>query len=186
MAKKQGAIGVQFPRPPYTAPKPRSCILSGSEKGVFWKRGLFRKSSFPELLENSENVEIPDNPQTVENTGESDHLLEILENLEIVEIQEIPPATGPVLYRSLLPVPILKSEKCQSGIPEDLPQKSIRLSKSRKMSRKCGLVISIDFWAVQKGILRTLKCTLGVSGLWKRSERSQLFAFHTKPSFGSS
>ena len=57
-------------------------ILSGSEKGVFWKRGLFQKSPFLEILES---------PQTVENKGKSDHFLEILENLEILEILEIPP-----------------------------------------------------------------------------------------------
>ena len=43
---------------------------SGSEKEVFWKRGLFRKVHFPE---NSEN------PQIVENKGESDHFLEFRE-----------------------------------------------------------------------------------------------------------
>ena len=36
-------------------------------------------------------LEILENPQTVENKGESDHFLEILENLEILEILEIPP-----------------------------------------------------------------------------------------------
>ena len=56
---------------------------SGSEKGVFWKRGLFRKVHFLEILENLEILEILENPQTVENKGESDHFLEILENLEI-------------------------------------------------------------------------------------------------------
>ena len=59
--------------------------LSGSEKGVFWNRGLFRKVHFLEILEN---------PQTVENKGECDHPLEILENLEILEI---PPVKGPLL-----------------------------------------------------------------------------------------
>ena len=56
---------------------------SGSEKGVFWKRGLFRKIHF---LENLEILEILENPQTVENKREADHFLEILENLEILEI----------------------------------------------------------------------------------------------------
>ena len=75
-------------------------ISSGSEKGVFWKRGLFRKVHslkrglfrkvhFLEILENLEILEILENPQTVENKGESDHFLEILENLEILEILEI-------------------------------------------------------------------------------------------------
>ena len=31
---------------------------SGSEKGVFWKRGLFRKAHFLEILENLEILEI--------------------------------------------------------------------------------------------------------------------------------
>ena len=68
----------------------------GSEKGVFWKRGLFRKVPFLEILENSEVLE---NPQTVENKGESDHFL-IKESptifLEILEIPEIPPVKRPL------------------------------------------------------------------------------------------
>ena len=70
---------------------PSSCCVSasvfrwkeaGSEKRVFWKRGLFRKVHFLEILENLEILEILENPQTVENEGESNHFLEILENLE--------------------------------------------------------------------------------------------------------
>ena len=54
--------------------------FSGLEKGVFWKG-------------------VPENPQTVENRGESDHFLEILENLETLEtleIVEIPPVKRPL------------------------------------------------------------------------------------------
>ena len=72
---------------------------SGSEKGVFWKRGPFRKGHFLEFLENLEILETLENPQTLENKGESDHFLEILENLEnleILEILEIPPAKRPL------------------------------------------------------------------------------------------
>ena len=47
-------------------------LLSGSEKGVFWKRGLFRKVHFLEILENLEILEILEKSQTVENKGESD------------------------------------------------------------------------------------------------------------------
>ena len=61
-------------------------VNSGSEKGVFWKRGLFRKVHFLEILENLEILEILENAQTVEKKEESDHFLEILENLEILEI----------------------------------------------------------------------------------------------------
>ena len=57
---------------------------SGSEKGVFWKRGLFRKSIFLEILE------ILENPQT------ADHFLEILEHLEILKILEIPAVKRPL------------------------------------------------------------------------------------------
>ena len=67
--------------------------LSGSEKGVFWKRGLSRKVHFLEKLEILESLE---NRQTLENKGESDHFLEILENLEILEILEIPPVKRPL------------------------------------------------------------------------------------------
>ena len=58
---------------------------SGSEKGVFWKRGLFRKVHFLEIPKNLETLEFPENPQTLENKGDSDHFLEILENLENLE-----------------------------------------------------------------------------------------------------
>ena len=71
-------------------------VIIGFGKGVFWKRGLFRKVHFLEILENSEILEILENPQTVENEGESDHFLEILENLEILEILEIPPVKRPL------------------------------------------------------------------------------------------
>ena len=37
--------------------------LSGSEKGIFWKRGLFRKVNFLEVLENLEILEILENPR---------------------------------------------------------------------------------------------------------------------------
>ena len=60
---------------------------SGSEKGVFWKRGLLRKVHFLESPESLEILEILETPQTLENKGESDHFLEILENLEILEIE---------------------------------------------------------------------------------------------------
>ena len=56
---------------------------SGSEKGVFLKRGLFRKVHYLEILE---NLEILEKPKTLEDKGESDHFLENL------EIPEIPPA----------------------------------------------------------------------------------------------
>ena len=58
-------------------------VIEFGKKGVFWRRGLFRKVHFLEILENLEILEILENPQTVENKGESDHFLEILENLEI-------------------------------------------------------------------------------------------------------
>ena len=70
--------------------------MSGSEKGVFWKRGLFKEVHFLEILENLEILEILEIPRTVENKGESDHFLEILENLEIWEILEIPPVKRPL------------------------------------------------------------------------------------------
>ena len=76
--------------------------FSGSEKGVFWKRGLFRKVHFLEILENLENLEILEileileNPQIVENKGETGHFLEILEILDILEILEIPPVKRPL------------------------------------------------------------------------------------------
>ena len=70
--------------------------ISGSEKGVFWKRDLFKRVHFLEILENLEILEILENRQTVENKGEPDHFLEILENVEILEIPEIPRAKRPL------------------------------------------------------------------------------------------
>ena len=61
--------------------------LSGSEKGVFWKRGLFRNVHFLEILENLEILEFRENPQTLENKVESDHFLENLESLEIPRVK---------------------------------------------------------------------------------------------------
>ena len=55
-------------------------------KGVFWKRGLLE-------IRDSRDLE---NPQTLENKGESDRFLESLENLENVEILEIPPVKRPL------------------------------------------------------------------------------------------
>ena len=72
-------------------------LVSGSEKGVFWKRGLFRNDHFLEILESHE---IPQNPQTVENKGESDQFL------EIPEILEIPPVRRPLSQSPLCLVPI--------------------------------------------------------------------------------
>ena len=78
-----------------------SCISGLLEKGffgkgVFWKRGLFRKVCFLEILENLEILEILENSQTV------DHFLEIQENLEILEIPPVKktpfvmtPSSGP-------------------------------------------------------------------------------------------
>ena len=67
----------------------------------FGKRGLlekgsFQKSPFSRDSRELEIFEILENPQTVENKGESDHFLEILENSEILEILEIPPAKRPL------------------------------------------------------------------------------------------
>ena len=62
------------------------------------EKGSCQKSPFPEILENLEiqNLEILDNPQTVENKGDSDHFLEVLEHLEILEILELPPVERPL------------------------------------------------------------------------------------------
>ena len=60
------------------------------KKGSFGKGVFLRKAHFLEIPENLEN------PQIVENTGESDHVLEILENLEILEILEIPRVKRPL------------------------------------------------------------------------------------------
>ena len=70
--------------------------ISGSEEGVFWKRGLFRKVHFLEILENLEILEFLENPQTVEKKGGSDHFLEILETTEILEVLEISPVKRPL------------------------------------------------------------------------------------------
>ena len=66
---------------------------SGSEEGVFWKRGLFRKVHF---LESLEILEFLENLQTVGDKGDSDNFLEIPVNLEILEILEISPMKRPL------------------------------------------------------------------------------------------
>ena len=68
--------------------------IFGSEKGVFWKRGLFRKVHFLEVLE---NLEFLREPPACGKKGDSDHFLEILENLESLEILEISPVKRPLL-----------------------------------------------------------------------------------------
>ena len=63
------------------------------------EKGLSRKVQFLEILENLENLEILEileNPQTLENEGESDLFLEALENLGRLEIPEIPPVERPL------------------------------------------------------------------------------------------
>ena len=60
-----------FGKPPFWKTTLKSFV--NPWKGVFWKRGLFRKVHFLEIPENLEN------PQTVERKkGISDHFLEIL------------------------------------------------------------------------------------------------------------
>ena len=81
----------EYPRNSPTAP--RMAFFSGSRKGVFWKKGLFRKVHFLEVRENLEN---PENSRTVANEGESDHFLGILENLETLEILSVFPEIGVV------------------------------------------------------------------------------------------
>ena len=67
-------------------------IKSGSEKGVFWKRGLFRKVLVLEILENLES-RVFGEPQTAENKADSHHFLE---NVEILERLETSPVERPL------------------------------------------------------------------------------------------
>ena len=53
--------------------------MLGSEKGVFWKRGLFEEVHCLEHLESLETLEILESPQSVENKEEPEHFLENLE-----------------------------------------------------------------------------------------------------------
>ena len=55
---------------------PDLSFQSGSEEGVFWKGGLFKKAHFLEIRENVEILEILENPQTGENKGETGHFLQ--------------------------------------------------------------------------------------------------------------
>ena len=74
----------------------KDCFVSGSEKGVFWKRGLFRKVQCRPSEEFRDSRDSGE-PQTVENKDESNHFLEIREHLEVLEILEIPPVKRPLL-----------------------------------------------------------------------------------------
>ena len=72
---------------------PRGILANGNPFFRFGKRGLlekgsFQKSPFSRDSRDFRYLEILENPQTVENKGESEHFLEILENLEIFEILE--------------------------------------------------------------------------------------------------
>ena len=58
----------------------------GSGKGVFWKRGLFRKVHDSREFRDSRDSREPPN---CGKKGESDHFLEILVNLEILEIPPV-------------------------------------------------------------------------------------------------
>ena len=58
--------------------------FSGLEKGVFWK-GVFSKMA----IFWRESLEILESLQSVENNGESDHLLEILQNVEVLGIPRV-------------------------------------------------------------------------------------------------
>ena len=62
-------------------------VLRVRKKWSFGKGFFFRKVHFLEILENLDSfleiVEILENPQTLENKGDSELLLEILENVEI-------------------------------------------------------------------------------------------------------
>ena len=68
--------------------KRANCELEANKNSAqfigFGRRGLLQKGSL-QKSRFSEIQEILENPQTVENKGESDHFLEILENLEILE-----------------------------------------------------------------------------------------------------
>ena len=59
------------------------------------RRGSLKKGLFQKIhglnVEILENLEILESPQSVENNGESDHLLGILENLDIID-SKFPPA----------------------------------------------------------------------------------------------
>ena len=47
--------------------------VAASEKGVFWKRGLSREAHVLDILENFAIPENLENPQIVENKGESEY-----------------------------------------------------------------------------------------------------------------
>ena len=74
---------------------PAKFLFQLRKRGSFGK-GVFSENPFLEILENLEILETPENPQTVENKGESDHFLEILKNLENLELLEIPQAKRPL------------------------------------------------------------------------------------------
>ena len=58
---------------------PNTTLIGFGKRFFFWKRGLFRKVHFLEILENLASLEILENPQTVQNKEQADHLLEILD-----------------------------------------------------------------------------------------------------------
>ena len=77
----------------FTSPENRAILVfeaRNRQKGSLGKGVFPEKILLPEILENLVILEILENPQTLENEGESNEFLEILKNLEILEIPEIP------------------------------------------------------------------------------------------------
>ena len=89
---------------------------SSSEKGVFWKRGLFRKVHHLEILEKLKVLELLENHQTVENKGKSDRFLENLEN------SEIPPTKRPPFVMTPFSGPDLGREGSSKSWSENAPE----------------------------------------------------------------
>ena len=95
--------------------------VSGLKILGFGKRGLLEKGSFQASRFSRDSracgdLEFLENPQTVENKGESDHFLEILQSLEILEI---PPVKRPFFLVTPCAVPEneLGRHVCRTKLP---------------------------------------------------------------------
>ena len=68
-------------------------VTFGFRKRGLLEKGSFQKSPFSRDCREFRDSGVPENPQTVEKKGDSDH---VLENLEILEILEISPVKRPL------------------------------------------------------------------------------------------
>ena len=122
------------------------------------EKGVARKAHFLKILEkfNVEILEVLENPQTLENKGDSDHFLEILENLEILEILELPrdPFRNDPFFRSRFDVYVFVLNL--NLLTEIVVHVCVFVCFIRRKSRKRGRYV----YLIQIRVFRVCVCVL--------------------------